>query len=144
MIKPTNASIRQVCPACGGIRSLADLTDMHVCRSERACMDALLEEAMGYNPTINKENEVERRLRIAIATKADPAVVSPTKTVFAWRPVYGWDVKTECFRKLWLEWVVRFRPLGLLSEYSAYKGSETEFLDRHGRYSWQKEINDAR
>jgi len=84
------------------------------------------------------DSEVDRRLKLAMATKADPRVVSPQGTMFAWRPVYGWDYRTQSHRKLWLEKVIWFRPLGLLTEYSAYAGSEYEFRDLHGRYSWEK------
>lgn len=36
--------IRQICPACGGVRSMAALTDKPLCHSEPACMAALLKE----------------------------------------------------------------------------------------------------
>lgn len=80
---------------------------------------------------------IDQRLQLAIATNADPAVVSPSGTHFAWRPVTGWDYEMKCHRRLWLEKVIWFRPLGLLTEYSTYAGSEQEFHDKHGRYSWQ-------
>jgi hypothetical protein len=85
-------------------------------------------------------NEVDRRLQCAIATNADPAVVSPSGVKFAWAPVSGWDYASRTHRQLWLERVIWFRPLGLLNEYSTYAGSEREFHDKHGRYSWQKEL----
>lgn len=37
--------IRQFCPACGGVRRLSALIDAPICRSEAACMQALLAEA---------------------------------------------------------------------------------------------------
>lgn len=83
-------------------------------------------------------NVVDRRLRAAIATGADPKIVSPSGTRFAWRSVYGWDYQQNRSRRLWLEKVNWFRPLGLLTEYFTYAGSEKEFRDKHGRYSWEK------
>jgi len=81
----------------------------------------------------------EHSLQQAIATNADPSIVSPSGTCFAWRPIYGWNHKTRSRTRLWLQNIIWFRPLGLLTEYSSYAGSEREFRDRHGRYSWQKE-----
>lgn len=84
-------------------------------------------------------NEVERALHIAITTNADPAIVSPEGVKFAWAPVFGWDHITRTHRSLWMEWVIWFRPLGLLTEYSSYEGSEKKFYDNHGYYSWQRQ-----
>lgn len=74
---------------------------------------------------------------MAISANADPAVVSPTKIVFAWRPVWGWDFRKQCHRMIWLERVIRFTPLGMFHEYQTYAASEYEHHDKHGRYSWQ-------
>jgi hypothetical protein len=84
-------------------------------------------------------NEVDRRLKNAVETNADPAVVSPSGIKFALFPVFGWDYVTRKHRRLWLEQVIWFRALGLLTEYFTYAGSEREFKDKHGRYSWQQE-----
>lgn len=82
-------------------------------------------------------SEFDRRLRLAVTTNADPKVVSPTDVVFAWLPVFGWDHILRRHRRLWLERVVRFRPLRILTEYSTYAGSGREFHDKHGRHSWE-------
>jgi hypothetical protein len=82
-------------------------------------------------------DEVDRRLAAAIASNADPAVVSPSGVKFAVLPVWGWDYVARRHRRLWLEQVVWFRPLGLLTEYSTCAGSGREFYDKHGRYSWE-------
>jgi hypothetical protein len=87
---------------------------------------------MGYGA-----DEVDRRLEAAIATNADPAIVSPSGTRFAWTRVWGWDHVTRQHRWLWMERVIWFRPLDLLTEYATYAGSEKEFYNKHGRYSWQ-------
>ncbi len=71
-------------------------------------------------------NEVEKRLKIAVGLNLDPAIVSPEDVKFAWFPVYGWDYVAETHRMLWLEKVIRFRPLGLISEYFTYAGSEKQ------------------
>ena len=71
-------------------------------------------------------NIVDERLQYALVTNADPAVVSPSGTWFAWRPVYGWDYHRKCHRMIWLEKVAWFRPLGLLTEYFTAAGSETD------------------
>jgi len=82
-------------------------------------------------------NEVERRLNWAIQSNADPKKMSPSGTCFAWRPVYGWDYKLGDSRWIWLERVNWFKPLGLLTEYKTYAGSETEYRAKHGKYSWE-------
>lgn len=82
-------------------------------------------------------SELDRILRNAIETNADPRIVSPSGTSFAWIPVFGWDHITKSHRKIWMERVIWFRPLGLFTEYSTYAGSEQEFHDKHGRYSWE-------
>jgi hypothetical protein len=82
-------------------------------------------------------SEFDRRLQAAVATNADPAVVSPSGVAFAWFPVWGWDYVARRHRRLWWEKIIWFAPLGLLIEYSTYAGSEREFHAKHGRYSWE-------
>jgi hypothetical protein len=82
-------------------------------------------------------NEVDRRLQWAIMFKADPKVVSPSGRMFAWFPVYGWDYQRQCRRRLWLEKVIWLNALRLGYEYFTYAGSESEFYEKHGRYSWE-------
>lgn len=79
------------------------------------------------------QNPVDVQLQAAVETNADPAVVSPSRTWFAWRPVFGWDYRRRYHRFIWLERVIWFRPLGLLNEYFTYAGSEEELHDKHGR-----------
>jgi hypothetical protein len=40
-------------------------------------------------------NELDRRLQFAIATNADPRVVSPEGTAYAWRPVRAGMVRQD-------------------------------------------------
>ena len=84
-------------------------------------------------------HEFDRRLDVAIAMNADPRVISPRGTAYAWRPVWGWDYAIQRQRWIWLERVNWFCCLGLTMEYFTYSGSEKEFHDKHGRYSWQQE-----
>jgi hypothetical protein len=82
-------------------------------------------------------NRLEARLQAAIENNEDPAIVSPTKIIFAWRPVYGYDWQKH--EHCWIFWqrVIRFTPLGMFHEYQTYVGSEYKYRDKHGRNSWQ-------
>ena len=81
-------------------------------------------------------NEVERRLQSALASGADPKVISPTKIIYKWLPVRGYDHQKRDHG--WIRGkLIRFTPLGMFHEYQTYAGSEEEYRDKHGHYSWQ-------